>query len=125
MNRVDVRDIADAAGNAILRDGYEGKEYPIYGPDSLTGNATADIYSHIIGEEIRYGGDNLDAWFEQSRNILPDWMAKDFRIMYQYFQERGILATERDIELQHEILQRDPRSFEAFVIETAAHWKHS
>lgn len=125
LNRVDVRDIADAAVNAILRDGYEGKEYPIYGPDPLTGNATAEIYSRIIGEEIRYGGDDLDVWFEQSRNVLPDWMAKDFRIMYQYFQVRGILATERDIELQREILQREPRSFEAFVIETAAHWKHA
>ncbi len=96
LNRVDVRDIADAAVNAILRDGYEGKEYPIYGPDPLTGNATADIYSRIIGEEIRYGGDDLDAWFEQSRNVLPGWMAEDFRIMYQYFQDKGLRATERD-----------------------------
>ncbi|MFC5469313.1 SDR family oxidoreductase [Cohnella suwonensis] len=125
LNRVDVRDIADAAVNALLRNGYAGKEYPIVGPHPLTGNATADIYSRILGEEIRYGGDDLDAWFEQSRSVLPEWMAKDFKIMYQYFQDKGLQATERDFELQREILNREPRSFESFVSETVAHWKNS
>lgn len=124
LNRVDVRDIADAAVNALLRNGYAGKEYPIIGPEPLTGNATADIYSRILGEEIRYGGDDLDAWFQQSRTVLPDWMAKDLKIMYRYFQDKGLVATERDFELQREILNREPRSFESFVTETIIQWNH-
>lgn len=125
LNRVDVRDIAEAAVNALLLDGYEGKEYPIIGPDPLTGNSIADIYSRILGEEIRYGGDDLDAWFEQARTVLPEWMAKDFKIMYQYFQDKGLVATESDFELQHEILNREPLSFEEFVTEATAQWKIS
>lgn len=122
LNRVDARDIAEAAVNALLLDGYEGKEYPVIGPDPLTGDSTADIYSRVLGMDIRYGGDDLDAWFEQARTVLPEWMAKDFKMMYRYFQDKGLVASERDFELQREILKREPLSFEAFVTETAAHW---
>ncbi|KIL38175.1 hypothetical protein SD70_27995 [Gordoniibacillus kamchatkensis] len=124
LNRVDARDIAEAAVNALLLDGYEGKEYPVVGPEPLTGESTANIYSRILGEEIRYGGDDLDAWFEQARTVMPEWMAEDLKIMYQYFQDKGLVASERDFELQREILKREPLSFEAFVAETAAIWKN-
>ncbi|MBW5446158.1 NAD(P)H-binding protein [Cohnella sp. CFH 77786] len=125
LNRVDARDIAEAAVNALLLDGYEGKEYPVIGPDPLTGESIASIYTRIFGEEVRYGGDDLDAWFEQARMVLPEWLARDLKIMYRYFQEKGLAATERDFELQREILMREPISFEAFVAETAAEWKIS
>lgn len=123
LNRVDARDIAEAAANALLLDGYEGKEYPVVGSEPLTGHSIANIYSRILGEEIRFGGDDLDAWFEQARTVLPEWMAEDLKIMYQYFQYKGMVASERDFELQGEILKREPLSFEAFVAETAAIWK--
>ena len=67
LSRVDVRDIAHAAVNALTGPGHEGQTYPLVGPDVLTGEATAAVYSRHLGREIRYGGDDLDAWAEQVR----------------------------------------------------------
>lgn len=36
LNRVDVRDIADCAVNALTKSGYEGETYEVHGPDTLT-----------------------------------------------------------------------------------------
>ena len=99
QNRVDVRDIADAAVNALLESGHDGKAYPVVGPDALTGEDVAAAFSKHLGKEIRYGGNDLDAWAEQAKQMLPEWMVHDFKIMYQYFQEKGLLASEDDCVL--------------------------
>jgi hypothetical protein len=47
----------------------------------LTGEQTAAIYSRHLGHTVRYGGDDLVAWFEQAKKMLPLKQAEDFRIM--------------------------------------------
>jgi uncharacterized protein YbjT (DUF2867 family) len=121
LNRVDIRDIAAAAANAFL-DGKDGV-YPLVGPDVWTGESTARCYSKHLGREVRYAGDNLDAFAQQASQFLPAWMIHDLRIMYEYFQKEGLLASEADLAQQQKILRRAPRSFDAFVEEMAASWK--
>ncbi|MGC5327734.1 SDR family oxidoreductase [Brevibacillus sp. SYSU BS000544] len=123
LHRVDTGDIAYAAANALLLSGYEGKTYPLYGTEVLTGEAIAETYSRHMGTTVRYAGDNLDAWYQQAVTMLPEWLAQDFRVMYESFQQLGCLGTEQDFLLQRELLQRDPRSFDKFVEETVARWK--
>ncbi|MFC5468285.1 SDR family oxidoreductase [Cohnella suwonensis] len=123
LNRVDVGDIAYAAANALLMGGYEGKEYPLNGPEVLTGEAIAEAYSRHAGTAVRYAGDNLDAWYQQAVTTMPEWLAQDFQVMYAAFQKFGCLGTEQDFIRQQELLQREPRSFDAFVSETVARWK--
>lgn len=122
MSRVDVRDIAEAAVEA-LTDGESGREIPLHGPDALTGEETARIYSRNLGREVRYGGDDLDAWERQVRPLMPEWLVRDLRIMYEYFQDRGFRAAEEDLAAEEEILGHAPRSFEAFVAELAPTWR--
>ncbi len=122
-NRVDVRDIADAATNALLSSDHQGRLYPLNGPEPLTGPDIARVYSRHLGREIRYAGDDLDAWEKQARTMLPEWLAHDLRIMYQFFQKHGLPATQEDLELQRTVLGHEPRTFEAFVEEHAAAWK--
>ena len=123
QSRVDVRDIADAAVNAFTKSGHEGEEYGLHGPDSLTGENVAAVFSRHFGREIKYGGDDLDAWSQQAKAMLPEWMVEDFRIMYQYFQDKGFNATEAELARQPEVLGHQPRSFDAFVAELASAWK--
>lgn len=121
MYRVDVRDIADAAVTALTEREHAG-DYPLHGPDALTGEGVASAWGRHLGREVRYGGDDLDAWSEQARKGLPEWMVHDFRVMYQYFQEHGFAPSGQDLSRQRELLPRS-RSFETFVSETAAGWK--
>jgi uncharacterized protein YbjT (DUF2867 family) len=124
-NRVDVRDIADAAVSALLESGHEGKTYNLNGPDALTGKSVAAVYSRHLGTEVNYGGDDLDFWAEQVSKMLPAWMVHDFRIMYQYFQEHGLRAEQSEIAKAEPVLHHPPRSFDAFVAETVSFWKHT
>lgn len=123
LTRVDVRDIAQAAVTALTKSGYEGQEYPVHGPDILTGEDVSEIFSYHLGQKIRYGGDDLDIWTERVCNVMPEWMIHDLRIMYQYFQEHGFIASNVDFEQQLKILGREPRTFDAFVAEIAPAWK--
>lgn len=124
LNRVDVEDIAYAAANALLLTGYEGKEYPIYGAEVLTGDKIAETYSQYTGTTVRYIGDDLDTWYQQAINIMPKWLAHDLCLMYKSFQDFGCLGTEQDFKIQQQLLLRKPKSFETFVAETVAHWKN-
>ncbi len=123
LNRVDVRDIAACAVNALMKPGHEGRVYPVNGPDALTGDEIAAIYSRHLGREVRYGGDDLDAWAEQVKYLLPEFMVPEMRIMYQFFQSYGAAATAEELEQQRMILGRDPRSFDDFVREIVPAWK--
>ncbi len=120
LNRVDVRDIAEAAANAFTRS--VGGIAPLNGPRGLTGDDTARVYSEILERPVRYGGDDLDLWAKQASAMFPPWMVHDFRIMYDYFIRNGAHASGTDFAAQQNLLGHAPRPFEAFVSELAREW---
>lgn len=122
LSRVDVRDIAEAAAITLTSSGHEGQTYNLVGPEMHTGQSTAEVWSRALGKPIAYGGNDLDAWEQQSLQYLPAWMVFDFRLMYQFFQEHGLKATPEDIERQTRLLGHPPRRFEDFAQETARVW---
>lgn len=123
LSRVDVRDIAEAAAIALTTHGHEGQTYNVVGPQVHTGKSTAEVWSRALGKTVAYGGNDLDAWEKQSLEFLPAWMVFDFRLMYAFFQDKGLKATQADIERQTKLLGHVPRSFEDFAMETARMWK--
>jgi uncharacterized protein YbjT (DUF2867 family) len=123
LSRVDIRDIAEAAAVALMTKGHEGRTYNLVGPDVHTGKSTAEVWGRALGKTISYGGNNLDAWEEQSLQSLPAWMVFDFRLMYSFFQEKGLKASQSDIEHLTKLLGHPPRNFEDFAMETARGWK--
>jgi uncharacterized protein YbjT (DUF2867 family) len=125
LNRIDVRDIGDAAVNALTQQGHEGLVYDLHGPDTLTGRDMARIYSKYAGREVRYAGNDLDAWIQHVKNIMPEWMYRDFRVMYKYFQDHGMIARDAELEKQQILLGREPRSFDGFARELVEEWKRS
>jgi uncharacterized protein YbjT (DUF2867 family) len=120
LNRVDVRDIAEAAVNSFSQG--VGAIVPLNGPRGLTGTDTARVYSGQLSRPVRYGGDDLDVWAQQVSSIYPAWMVQDFRIMYDYFIRCGLHASGRDFAAQEALLGHAPRDFEAFVAETVQQW---
>ena len=122
ISRVDVRDIAEAAAIALTADGHAGETYNLAGPRAWTGADTAEVWSRALGKPIAYGGDDLDAWEKQSLQYLPAWMVFDFRLMYAFFQKRGLKATDADIERLTKVLGHPPRRYEDYVAEAAKAW---
>jgi uncharacterized protein YbjT (DUF2867 family) len=115
ISRVDVRDIADAAANALADERHAGRGYPLVGPDILTGEDVATYYAGLLGRPVAYAGDDLDAWEAGVRSFMPDTVRRDLRIMYRHFQDRGLRASAGDLAATTAILGRPPRRFADFA----------
>ena len=123
ISAVDIRDIAEAAAIALTSDGHLGKTYNLNGPDVLSGPKMASIWSGLLGKEIRYSGDDMDAFEEQMRKRAPSWSAFDIRMMFEGYLERGFVAEAGDIQTLTGLLGHPPRRYEDFAAETATLWK--
>ena len=115
-----MRDIAGVAAAALLDAGYESREVAAVGPDSWTGDGIAKVYSQILGREVRYTGDDLEAWAAQARSVIPDWLVSDLVRMYAHFQDRGLAATDDQLAETRAALGREPRPFSEFARELVA-----
>jgi uncharacterized protein YbjT (DUF2867 family) len=118
-----VRDIADAAVAALDAANASRQTYILAGPTAETGASTAATWSTHLGRPIAYGGDDLDAWERTNLQYLPAWMVFDFKMMYAYFQERGLQAMPAEMDATERLMGHPARSFDAFAAETAAAWK--
>ena len=123
ISRVDVGDIAQAAVNAFMQAGHENKTYTLAGPEPLTGEDCARVYSDTLGQEVRYGGNDLEGWRQQALQSMPSWMVYDLQLMFAMFQDKGLIASEGQIKETETILGKKPRSFRDFVQEAVANWK--
>ncbi|HUF90023.1 MAG TPA: NmrA/HSCARG family protein, partial [Gemmatimonadota bacterium] len=120
INRVDVGDIAGVAAAALLDPGYESREVAAVGPDTWTGEAIAEVYSRVLGREVRYTGDDLEAWAAGARSFMPEWLVGDLVRMFAHFQDRGMAATEAQFADTRAALGREPRPFVEFASELVA-----
>ncbi len=125
VDRVDARDVADCAVNALTEPGHDGETYSLHGPDLLTANDMARVYSKYVGRDVRYAGNDLDVWVQHVKNVMPEWLYRDNRIMYKFFQDHGMVASKGDLEKQLKLLGHQPRAFENFAQELAEEWKSS
>lgn len=122
-HRVDARDIADAALNALTATGFENKSYVLCGPKPINGAATAEIWATALGNKINYAGNDLNAWGTAMSAMMPAWAVFDMKIMYTYFQKNGLKATDAEVKACEQIVGHPLRTFEAFAQECAANWK--
>jgi hypothetical protein len=82
----------------------------------------ASIWSVLLGKDIHYTGENMDAFEEQLRKQAPSWMAYDFRMMFQGYLERGFTATTEDVATLTALLRHAPRRYEDFAREAVLAW---
>jgi uncharacterized protein YbjT (DUF2867 family) len=122
---VDTRDIADVAAASILRRSRASGALPrevieLTGPDAITGESAAKIWSEALGRPVAYGGDDLDAAEANIARQAPSWSAYDLRMMLARFQADGMLAKPAAQDIMTSLLGRAPRSYRDFVRETVA-----
>jgi uncharacterized protein YbjT (DUF2867 family) len=115
ISRVDVRDIAEAVALSITTNGHAGRTYSLVGPEPLTGEQTAAIYSRHLGRPVRYAGRDVNAFAAEAAKSMPAWLVLDLRIMYAHFAEHGLVATPEEVAGLTALLGHPPRDFESFV----------
>jgi uncharacterized protein YbjT (DUF2867 family) len=122
VNRIDVRDIADGASRVLLEPGHEGRAYPIYGLDSLSGPECADVWSEVLGRKIAYAGDDLDAWEKRVEGRMYDKERADIRKTYAFFHAWGGTMGGSYLRRCADLLGRPPRRYRDYVRELAEKW---
>lgn len=127
LSMVATSDIADLAVIELLRREQAATPLPrttinVVGPDSLTGERVAAIWSDVLGRPIAYGGDNVGAFEAMLRQFSPSWTAYDLALMARRFQSDGMIPDAGDVERLEAILGRPLASYRAFATETAAAW---
>ena len=123
----DTRDLAEVAARSLLRresarDPLPRERLDVVAPEVLTGDSIAAIWAEVLDRPVRYGGDDLDRFEQQTAEYAPGWMAYDLRLMMQRFQKDGMTATPGDEDRLRELLGRPMRSYRDFARETAADW---
>jgi uncharacterized protein YbjT (DUF2867 family) len=128
VSMVDVRDIAEIAVGALLRRARAAAPLPrevieITGPDVLTGDALATIWSGVLGKPVSSGGTDLDAYEGFMASLMPSWSAYDLRLMLARFHTDGMLGKSHALDILTGLLGHAPRSYRDFAAELARSWQ--
>ena len=118
---VDARDIAEVAALELIRRDQAHGKLPIetinlVGPDTLTGESVAAIWSDVLSRPIVYGGDDPSGFEQTMATFMPKWTAYEMRLMAERYVSDGMIPDEGDIDRLVELLGRPLRTYR----ETAA-----
>jgi uncharacterized protein YbjT (DUF2867 family) len=94
-----------------------GRTLDVVGPEALTGESAARIWSEALGREIRYGGNDLDGFEQQLAAYGPDWLAYDMRLMMGGIQNHGMHPKDGAVDALTKILGRPLRTYRDAVHE--------
>lgn len=113
LGMIDVRDIAEAAYSAITTEGHEGKSYILTGPQAISFNEIAAIFSKKLGKEVKY----MNVPGEASRQAMvgmgiPEWIADGYVELSEGFSNNFAASATDNIE---KLTGRPARSFEQFA----------
>jgi uncharacterized protein YbjT (DUF2867 family) len=127
ISMVDIRDIGEAAAKELLRrerasSPLPPETYELVGPDALTGETIAALWSDVLGRPIRYAGNDLDALEQRLKAFGPAWLAYDMRLMMRRYQADGAIAADGDLARLTALLGHAPRSYRDFAETAAAAW---
>jgi uncharacterized protein YbjT (DUF2867 family) len=117
---IDAADIGEIAAIELLaRDGADAQapleRINLVGPDTLTGERVAAIWSDVLGRPVAYGGDDTAAFETNLQGVMPAWMAYDMRLMAERFLTDGMVPEAGDVERLTRRLGRPLRSYRDFA----------
>jgi len=118
---VDARDIAEVAAIELIRRDTADAALPIetinvVGPETLTGEAVAAIWSDVLGRPVAYGGDDPSGFEANMTTFMPKWTAYEMRLMAERYVNDGMIPEAGDVERLTALLGRPLHSYQ----ETAA-----
>jgi len=124
QNRIDARDIADAAVRSLTTTDLDGADLHLHGPETLTADGIASIYSEHLGKEVKYAGDDLDAWAKASESFMPPWLINALRLGFKNMQTNGAIGSDAAVAASQDAVGHSLRRFDDFVSEAVAAWQN-
>ena len=126
---VDPRDIGEIAAIELIHRANATRPLALerinlVGPDTLTGEDAAAIWSDVLGRPIAYGGDDTAGFEHNLRNFMPGWMAYDMRLMAERFVSDGMAPEAGDVDRLRAMLGRPLRNYRDYVAAIAAPSTH-
>jgi uncharacterized protein YbjT (DUF2867 family) len=114
-NRVDCRDIGDAAARALTDPSVEAGAYPLVGADPfLTGPACAGVWARALGRDVAYDGD-IERWYSLVADRMHAREREDFKKTYKIFGRMRVAAGPRERERAQQIVGHPPRAYADYV----------
>jgi uncharacterized protein YbjT (DUF2867 family) len=110
---IDARDIAAVAAHILLSPGHDGRIYDLTGPEALSGEEVAGVFSRVLGEQIRFVSPEA-AQFRATllQYGLPEWLAEGVLEGYEVISRGGMAQVTNTIR---EITGREPNTLEHFI----------
>ena len=117
---VDTRDIAEVAAlELIRRDQAPGRlpseTFNLVGPETLTGEGAAAIWSASLGRPTHYAGDDPQGFEQNMATFMPAWMAYEMRLMAERYVSDGMLPEPGDRERLVRMLGRPLHGYRDFA----------
>lgn len=117
---VDARDIAEVAAIELIRREQAPGKLPIetinlVGPDTLTGDDVAAIWTELLGQTVVYGGDDPSGFEANMASFMPKWTAYEMRLMAERYVSDGMIPQDGDRERLEKILGRPLHSYRDFA----------
>lgn len=122
---IDTNDIAEIAAIAITDRNAIGKDpvVELVGPDNITGEQAAQIWSQVIGRQVSYGGDDIGSAFEvRQTQHMPGWQAHDLVAMFRGCQREGMNGQPSAAIRLADLLGRPLGDYRKFAEKTLKGW---
>ena len=118
---VDARDIAEVAAIELVRRERAPGKLPLetinlVGPDTLTGESVAAIWSDVLDRPIVYGGDDPSGFEQNMATFMPRWTAYEMRLMAERYVSDGMIPDDGDRERLTAMLGRPLHSYRETAI---------
>ena len=122
VNRVDCRDIGEAAARALVDDDVQPGAYPLVGPEStLTIDDCARTWAAALGREVRTD-DDIAAWRDRVAARMHARERDDFGKTYAIFHRVRVAARPEQLARCEALLGRPATRYAAYVADCAAQW---
>lgn len=122
---VDTRDIAEVAAIELIRrdrapDKLTIETINVVGPQTLTGEDVAAIWSDVLGRPVVYGGDDPSGFEQNMATFMPGWMAYEMRLMAERYVSDGMIPEAGDRERLASLLGRPLHDYRETAVRLAS-----
>jgi len=110
---LNVQDIGEAAAVTLTTPGHTNKAYNLTGPELLSGNDIAAVFSRVTGHSVDYVSPDEDTTYASlTGSGWPEWQAKGVLELFEVFASNQAAVVTTDGEA---LLGRPLTRFEDFI----------
>ena len=115
LNRVDLRDVGEAAAGILLDPSTPSGTYPVVGPRDVTGPECAQVWADALGRPVRYAGDDDAALEAALAAHLTGYRHDDWLSSLRKLRGFEVHATPEELATTERLLGRTPTDYTEFV----------